>query len=185
MYSRPYDPYLPDDLKSYNVVKKYRTGFIPYYYALETDYKFSINDNFIRNIEYFFADQESTKKYFDTRRKKAIKKGYQHSYCYGYPALEDIILKIEDDSNKDNSIYKNKDRVNVMWTPRWTMDEKIGGSNFLKYYKELFGLFDNNSEYSFVFRPHPMLFDNFLEKNSLPIFEKRMNLSKNFVSVIL
>ena len=49
-YSRPYDHYLPCDLKSYSVIKKFNTAFIPYYYALETDYKFSINYNFIRNI---------------------------------------------------------------------------------------------------------------------------------------
>jgi CDP-glycerol glycerophosphotransferase (TagB/SpsB family) len=164
-YSRPYDNYLPCDLKSCSVIKKFNTAFIPYYYALETDYKFSINDNFIRNITYFFADQESTKKYFDSRRKRLINKGYQHSYNFGYPALEDIILKIDQNKNCDNFIYKNKNRINVMWTPRWTIDEKLGGSNFLKYYKDIFRTFNNNSKYSFVFRPHPMLFSNFLDNN--------------------
>lgn len=164
-YSRPYDNYLPCDLKSYSVIKKFNTAFIPYYYALETDYKFSINDNFIRNITYFFADQESTKKYFDSRRKRLINKGYQHSYNFGYPALEDIILKIDENKICDNFIYKNKNRINVMWTPRWTIDEKLGGSNFLKYYKDIFRTFNNNSKYSFVFRPHPMLFSNFLDNN--------------------
>lgn len=163
-YSRPYDDYLPNDLRSNNVVKKTKTAFIPYYYALEEEYDHSLDYYFIGNIYCLFADQEATKKYFDGLFKRNIKKQLQFSYSLGYPALESLIERINNSEVKE-SIYRNKGRINVMWTPRWTTSEALGGSNFLKYYKSMFEVMNNNSMYSFVFRPHPMLFDNFLKNN--------------------
>lgn len=185
LYSRPYDILLPEDLRSYNVIKRFKTGFIPYYYSLETNYDFSIGPAFSRNIILFFADQDATKMYFENHFRKNIKLGLQRVYSIGYPSLEAVIQRLNAKSCV-KSIYKNKNRIHVMWTPRWTMDEKVGGSNFLKYYKQIFQLMNGNEHFSFVFRPHPMLFEFFISHGYLSkseyqeimtLFEKSTNMS--------
>lgn len=170
IYTRPYDVYLPEELKSYNVQKFSKIGYIPYYFSLEKE--FGLNDDLFMRLNYFFADTEEHYEYFNKFAKKNIKKGLQHSFNLGYPVF-DTLLK----QNGEN-IFKNKKAKKVIWTPRWTTDLKLGGSNFLRYKDEMFNLFINNPKYSFVFRPHPMLFSNCIKKGLITQNEKNELISK-------
>lgn len=167
VYSRPYPNHLPKDVRITEVIKYAKTAYIPYYYSLDNLVETGINDSFYKCLSLYFADQECIKKHFEMVQSKGIKKGYQKVYNYGYPILERLY-----DNVYNTSIFKNPSACKIMWTPRWTIDEKLGGSNFLKYYKDMFSYFINNNNYSFVFRPHPLLFSNFIDKGIIKIEEK-------------
>lgn len=167
IYSRPYNHHLPKELRIHNVIKYAKTAYIPYYYSLDNLVESGINDVFYKYLMLLFADQEDVKNHFDRKQAKNIRRGLQASYNIGYPVLDNLYENVNTDS-----IYKNSEKYKVMWTPRWTMDKKLGGSNFLNYYKGMFEKFVNNEEVSFVFRPHPLLFSNFIEKKIITQAEK-------------
>ncbi len=168
IYSRPYSHYLPKDVRINKVLKYAKTMYIPYYFTLDDLVTTGINDLFYKYLSVYYADQEEVKTHFDYVQRKNISKGLQKCYNFGYPVFENLYLNKNDECIYKNSYNKHK----VMWTPRWTLDEKLGGSNFLKYYKNMFSYFLNNEKYSFVFRPHPLLFSNFIETGVISIEEK-------------
>ena len=51
-----------------------------------------------------------------------------------------------------------------MWTPRWTTDEKQGGTNFFNYKDFLVSFAADNPDADLLFRPHSLAFKNFIEK---------------------
>ena len=61
----------------------------------------------------------------------------------------------------------NNNRINVIWTPRWTTSDKLGGSNFFRYIDKMFDLLIDNPNYNFVFRPHPYAIDNYVKEGLL------------------
>lgn len=48
----------------------------------------------------------------------------------------------------------------VLWTPRWSTDPYIGGSNFFNYKDIMTRLVKQNKNILFIFRPHPLMFEN-------------------------
>lgn len=58
-----------------------------------------------------------------------------------------------------------------MWTPRWTTNKKLGGSNFFVYYKLLLEYAEKNDDVDLLCRPHPLMFDNFLKTGEMKIEE--------------
>lgn len=167
MYSRPYPNHLPEEVRIHNVIKYAKTAYIPYYYSLDNLVESGINDYFYKYLTFYYTDQDEVKNHFDELQYKNVKKGYQIAYNYGFPMFEKLY-----DNVTNSSIFRNDDKFKVMWTPRWTMDEKLGGSNFLKYYKDMFSHFVNNDKFSFVFRPHPLLFGNFIQHGLITLEEK-------------
>ena len=51
----------------------------------------------------------------------------------------------------------------ITWTPRWSVDPVIGGSNFLNYWSDFLNLIENK-KFRFIFRPHPLMFDEMIKK---------------------
>ena len=57
----------------------------------------------------------------------------------------------------------------ILWTPRWTTQERIGGSHFFEY-KDLFLEFAEkygSEELKFAIRPHPLMFDHFVTEGQM------------------
>ena len=165
-YSRPYDSYLPEELRSYKLLRKSKLIYIPYGYSLMAIGKVNLNDDFCQNISLLFADCTYAHKYFIdnfSKKNKALK-----SYDIGFPYLEDLYTN-KQEYLKSGSVFKliNKTGTRVIWTPRWSADDKIGGSNLLKYIDKMFELFIGNKDFNFVFRPHPYALKNFVEKGLL------------------
>lgn len=171
IYTRPYDVYLPKDLRSYNVIKVSKTVFIPYGYTLSNNYY--LYYSIFPSINYFICDDELGKNIFENFCKKNIKLGYQKALLLGFPEFEDLL-----DVNDDNE-FKYKDKFKIIWTPRWTLDpNSFGGSNFINYYKNIFNYLIDNNDFSFLFRPHPLMFNNFMNKGIMTEDEINMIISK-------
>lgn len=60
---------------------------------------------------------------------------------------------------------KSKIPLKVIWTPRWTTDKNLLQTTFFDYKDKMVTYFQNNKDSQLVFRPHPLAFKNFIDKN--------------------
>jgi|GEM_PF-900532 len=165
-FARPYNNYLPDYLSSRAVSAYAKTCHISYAYLMMEIEKVSLNPDFTRYLNFLFASNSFETQYFDRRYSH---RELQRSFVYGYPALEDIAngyLGTKDCTDAFDAI-SNKTGFKVIWTPRWTVDKSIGGSNFFRYIDLFIEKIVFNLDYRLVFRPHPFAFSNYISKGLL------------------
>lgn len=160
-YQRPYDILLPKELRAQNVIRFSKTCYIPYgaigakvFEELELSCK-----NFFRNVSYNFVSSPHLADGFSNNKdyKTIIEDGLIECGFYGYPNYEytaNMRIKI----NRDGYI---------LWTPRWSCDEKIGGSNFFEYRDTILKIKEKYPAEKIVIRPHPLMFKNFIKEGRL------------------
>ncbi|MGN1029940.1 MAG: CDP-glycerol glycerophosphotransferase family protein, partial [Bacilli bacterium] len=139
---------------SYRLVKYTKICYIPYGYSLLkncTEY-FASNFVFLRNISILFAENISDGKAFEKLFIDNINNRIQKVEYLGYPPLEK---------------YLNFPQIELVkritWAPRWTYDDKLGGSHFMEY-KDFFLDLAKKLPEQLIIRPHPMMFENFRQK---------------------
>lgn len=165
-YPRPYDNYLPREFRSFNVSKFSKVCFITYAYTGSyVFYSTSYNLSFIRNCSFVFLEEEESKQYINETMPNIIRRSCFFPFC-GYPILEFLLKK--------NTIPSVRKSNTFLWTPRWSNDEKIGGSHFLNYKDNMIQLFKKYKENHFIVRPHPLMWDYFLKNGLLSINEEAM-----------
>lgn len=155
-YQRPYDQYLPKMYRS-NVVSRYaKICHVVYGYQVAVTTENScMNKLFFRNVYMYFAENTIYYHYNIDRFKRSHAKGYRKTLNIGYPSLEDFVnQKCEKDEN--DKAFK------VLWTPRWSDDEEVGGSNFINFKDKIVELPKALDNLAVVFRPHPMTFQHFM-----------------------
>ena len=175
---RPYDAHLPKEYTSSYLAKFTRVCYVPYGYSITKDCMSTIfNFSFLRNTYLFFPDSESSCTY--------VKNLYLKEHCnwnkigvVGYPRFD--LLKQDDGSKHIINTF--------LWTPRWTNNRDVCGSNFFNYIEYIIDFFQKNNHLRLVFRPHPLLFRNFISTGELTeekynailkIFEENDNLILN------
>lgn len=166
-YTRPYDHYLPEDIRSKVVSKYCKTTYIPYGYSFMDLGRVNLSHQFTRNISLFFADNSYSYNYFKRHNKVLLNNKALTCVDVGYPYFEDLHTNFVEYCKGQKTLFKNKNRIKAIWTPRWTSSEKLGGSNFLRYIDNMFDYFVNNDDFDFVFRPHPYAFSNYIETGVL------------------
>ena len=123
-----------------------------------------INIDFFRNVYCYFAETSFIAAINRQQLKLTHKLGLQKTLCYGMPALEQILL----DKEKEGTIWSfSKNKFRIMWTPRWTTDVKLGGSNFFVYRDALLEYAEKKKDIDFLFRPHPLSFPNFIKTGEM------------------
>lgn len=160
-YQRPYDGYLPQHLRSNIVFQTSKICYIPYclwVFSLEYTADAS-NREFFENVFISFVETLEGKEYLQKHINFLdvfyIKNRIRHFYYYGYPQFQNIEVLPPKSLNTG---------MRILWTPRWT-NGYAGGSNFLEYKDRIFDLNYNNN--SIIIRPHPLMFDNFIEKKMI------------------
>lgn len=156
-YQDPYNEHMPPKLKSSNVVRYSRICYIPYGVTgsdVFTD--LATNKSFFRNVAIGFMDVSRTIEVLRKRYSKNIDNGCQEFDDFGYPAYEEAFRSV-----------KSHPLKNIIWTPRWSYDSKVGGSHFFEYKDKFLELNDAFPGVDLSFRAHPMMFSNFIR-------EKRM-----------
>lgn len=144
-YQRPYDMYLPAELRSNELVKKIKCCYLPYAFWPFEDISVGYDKAFFRNIYLSFMDTEENADYLrnnlKSKRNKAV--------CLGYPVF---------------NRYRNGDKSGkaCLWTPRWATDLKVGGNNFFKYKNNFIELRDEFKDLPLILRPHPLAFQNYV-----------------------
>lgn len=161
---RPYDHYLPKQYQS-DVVSKYsKICYLCYGYTSEGDYMMQtcFSKYFTTNCYMIFPENESTRKFSQMQHPISSRIGIKKIIQTPFPRF-DLVDRFRDSS--DEHWIKARDEVNkrVIWTPRWTLEEKLGGSNFFAFKDFFFSFAKKHKEDEFLFRPHPLAFDNFLK----------------------
>ena len=162
-FSRPYDIYLPTKLRSYNVIRKSKCCYVPYGFSGSNVFnEGNTRVDFFRNMYFSFFDTEQM---VSEIRKKFTNKEWErhHFMCCGYPALERYLETEVLPSGKDTKV--------LLWTPRWSYDPIIGGSNFLEYKDVFLTLPELYPKCQFIFRPHPLMFEELVKKNLITVCE--------------
>ncbi len=156
-YQRPYDNYLPQELKSSTLVDFAKLCYIPYGFAGSDVFNAgNTNKAFFRNIYFSFLESDYM---VDLMKKNYIfsfERKVHHILSVGYPALTPFF-----------DFSERKKMKRVLWTPRWSFDPVIGGSNFLNYKDVFLSLANTMKDYEFVFRPHPLMFGEIVKKGLL------------------
>ncbi|MBR4152106.1 MAG: hypothetical protein IKT98_04035 [Selenomonadaceae bacterium] len=104
-----------------------------------------------KNVYMLFASCESVKKI----ARKKLPQEYNHTEFLGYPVLKNYY-----------KLPKTKSEVTrILWTPRWLVDDRWGGSHFMEYkddFNNLRGRYGNKVE--LYLRPHMNLFTELIKK---------------------
>jgi len=159
-YQRPYDEYLPKTLRSDSVVKSAKCCYIPYAMWPLREMLCGYNRRFFRNIYFAFIDSEENAL---TLLRYGNYKG--RILFRGFPELENI---------KQSTIINTV--KNVLWAPRWSYSDNVGGSHFFEYKDEILRLKEYYDDINLTIRPHPLAFDNYISQGLMTIEEKEMYL---------
>lgn len=149
-YQRPYDHYLPSELQSDNISKKFKICYIPYA-TPEIKNTGLYPFKFFKNVYLGFMEDGVAADY--NNKRFHIKKHFRFLNI-GYPPFQ-----------KCMSINYNSAHKTVLWTPRWSYDPEIGGSHFFEYVDQLSDYSWHNAQ--LIVRPHPMMWSNFLKEKRI------------------
>lgn len=160
-YPRPYNRLLPACYQSQKVSRYSRICLIMYGIAFaEEDTKTALNRDFMSHVYAYFAETD----YAQARNRKnnsllhAL--GLQKSLTLGYPAFDELLKKKGEDSS---SWAFSKNAFRVLWTPRWTTDKSLGGTNFFTFCDSLMEYARKNPDVDILHRPHPLALNHFLQ----------------------
>lgn len=164
IYVRPYNSLLPECYRSDVVASFSKIVLITYGALMWTEpYKLLWNYDF-ESLMYcnYVQDREGQLR---CKRKYSLL-GREKPRCIvaGLPVLENFLKRREEIKFETNI----GEQVKVVWTPRWSTDKKIGGSNFCSYKDTILQYCENHGKLHLVIRPHPLMFINFAKTRELP-----------------
>jgi len=181
-YQRPYDHYLPEMYRSYNTIKYTKTCYVPYGWIITTNLLEScLNGDFFINLYFTFANNMENVKF--VRNNYAINHALnlRKTLCLGYPSLEDA-FKFKASPSVSWERDRDIDKLRIIWTPRWTTDVNLCSSNFFEYKDKFVEFTKKEEDLYFLFRPHPLAFDNYLKMGLMSKIE--IDEYKNSVEVL-
>jgi len=164
-YLRPYNSYMPDLYVSSAVANYAKICIVMYGMVMTKQVmKEIVGREFFRNVYYFFADSPSAEKHFARLFRIPYHMGLQTTKYYGMPVMTQIMHQKEEPGTEWQ--FSNND-YRIMWTPRWTTDLNLGGTNFFTYKDFMLTYAKEHQEIDFMFRPHPLMFDNFIRTGEM------------------
>jgi hypothetical protein len=125
------------------------------------DRDIALNRGFMRRVYLYFAENDYIRDFRMKQHPLKHKLGLQKTKCAGMPVAETIAAGREAPRPAWEFARGN---FHVMWTPRWTTDPKVGGTNFFRYRDVLLEYAAQRPDTELLLRPHPLMFDYF-EKN--------------------
>ena len=120
--------------------------------------------NFFRNVTYYFAEIPYAGRYNRKLFPISHLLGLRKSPCCGIPAMDSILSAKNDHANTWDFAG---DRFRILWTPRWTTDKSLGGTNFFTYKDWILDYAKNNGDVACLLRPHPLAFENFIRTGEM------------------
>lgn len=182
IYSRPYNSFMPRCYTTHEISKFSKVCLIMYGMELsEETAKIALNRDFMAFVYCFFADSNRIMMRNIKNNKMLHMLGLQKTICTGNPIIE----KMYNSANAIGTSWDfSRNTFRVIWTPRWTTDPSVGGTNFFKYRNTFFALAGKYPEIDFLFRPHPLALPNFVEKGEMTdeevtLFQNRCDSTPN------
>lgn len=164
-YSRPYNNCLPVEYASREISKLTKICLVLYGINLSTStLGTSINWRFCSNIRFFFSERDFVTGYYLKQYHIKTKLKLQSVITTGAPALESIVRR----KHEPTTAWDFSDNLfRIMWTPRWSTDSYLGGSNFFKYKDFLIAFANEHNDLDILFRPHPLALDHFVQTGEM------------------
>ena len=114
---------------------------------------------FFSHMTFHFCDSPEEKAAMESAYSHTVSAGLQHFEDLGYPSFVPYLE------------YRGEPHGTrrILWMPRWTTDPMVGGSHFLDYKDHFvdFAAKYGSSELKFAVRPHPFMFDNFIQRGDM------------------
>ena len=179
-YTRPYAKEYPEQLRPAVVSRYTRICYIPYGYEFVKGYHLEIeyNMNFFPYCYMTFCDGDSSYEYC---KKLARNETLRKIYNIGYPRF-DVVNRLKTSENA-----QGKEKFTILWTPRWSVESLANdGTSFFEFINPFLNFFEmpRNKNLFLVIRPHPLMFENFLNlgvvsKIDVANLRHRIDLMKN------
>ena len=150
-YDRPYNHYLPEKLQTYQTRKMSRICLVNYC-CRDGAGGFGYRD-FARDTYIWFA---STLPEYEAHLADYHDRPYNKIFDIGYPAFETY-----------HALVTKEGKNRILWTPRWTLDESIGGSHFFAYIDSFIQFAKDHEDMTLTIRPHPLMFDHLIEQKAI------------------
>lgn len=164
-FTRPYNSYMPPQYSSHAVSRYTKVCVMLYAFTLaEETYRSTLNRDFFCNVYFYFAEDRYARDKQERHFSRRHKAGLQRSVYVGMAALADIYRA---KGTYAGAWAFSENDFRVMWTPRWTTDRALGGGNFFVYKEPLLRYAAEHPDMDFLFRPHPLMFENFRNTGEL------------------
>lgn len=164
-YPRPYNHHLPAVYRAQTVSCYSRICLVMYGIGFSReDMQIALNRDFMSHVYAYFAETGFAQKQNIENNRLLHALGLQKTLCLGYPALNGLLDKKGQESP---SWAFSQNDFRVLWTPRWTTDPKVGGTNFFTFYEKLMSYAREHPDIDFLHRPHPLAFKHFLETGAM------------------
>lgn len=159
IYNR-YDRPMPPEYTSSVVCTYAKVCMIEYGTALLRFVENYFDPTFMANTFCFFSESEERRNQFLRWNRLLSKLRLSTSICCGIPAVENAYLAKGSTAKAwDFSTHSFR----AIYAPRWTTDAVWGGSTFLQYKDFFLAFADAHSSLDLLVRPHPLMFQNFIE----------------------
>lgn len=164
-YPRPYNNFLPAAYRTQVVSCYSRICLVMYGMGFsKEDMQVALNRDFMSHVYAYFAETNYAQEQNRKNNWLLHALGLQKSLCLGYPVLNALL----DKKNQVSPSWAfSKNDFRVLWTPRWTTDKSIGGTNFFTFYESLMAYAEENPDIDFLHRPHPLALKHFLETGEM------------------
>lgn len=159
----PYTSEYPDVYSMEKLALISKVCYVPYGYAMPNEKKYSglyassFYADFMKYISFLFADGDVSYSYCKKNRMWLTELLFgKRLYNIGYPRFDTI------DAHEVQPMGNT-----ILWLPRWTAAKQIENGNlsshFFEYSDSLLEYVDGQDYYRLVIRPHPLMFDNYIE----------------------
>ena len=160
---RPYDGLVPPEYRKTTLREYTKVSYIPYGFSMVGIFDISMKPEDMESIDIIFAEHEEVNNFYQKLIDSIEDKRKRTTINLGYPALDKAKEKVDSMTSAFNKI-PNKTKSNILWTPRWTTDKYAVETSFFDYKDCMIEYAKKNSNVNLVFRPHPLTFNNFIEK---------------------
>lgn len=157
----PYDGAWPKKYRYPKLSRYAKICYVPYGYTVsEKHLEINYNEIALSNIYAIFSECESNQSYCLEMRKTCRCYKELNVFYLGFPRL---------DLYSDSSWSLNKRHsFTFTWIPRWSLDScDNDASNFFNYVEELLDYFQGHRDILLIIRPHPLMFDNFVQNGAM------------------
>lgn len=159
----PYTMQYPDVYSLEKLALIAKVCYVPYGYAMPNEELFSdlyasaFYTGLTKHISFLFADGDTSYSYCKKNRMWLSELLFgKRLYNIGYPRFDTIdALEVGPMGNT------------ILWLPRWTAAQQIDDGNlashFFDYNDSLLEYVDGQDYYHLIIRPHPLMFENYIE----------------------
>lgn len=161
---RPYNNYLPAEYAT-NVLSQYtKLCYIPYAYLLSDLRSVVLPKEFLGQLYFYYAENKEEYEY--TKKVMSTFNGNHYSLNLGYPMLDRELMIIKETPSAFDRIKRNEEQK-IIYAPRWTTNKAIYGSSFFEFKDKIIEYMQAHKDKKLVFRPHPLMFDNFIQTGEM------------------